>query len=346
MLTEVCRSGFEALVALVSWCPLPTPLFHPVRLSFRRVITSAVFVVLCQWVGATTVRAGLCGDDVAGSDVPCACGDTLVSSVVLGDDPIVQGTCASDGLLVHAPERTAPIIIDLNGAALRGGNEGVAIRVAQPGTGGVTIVSRRAMGQILGFRDAIVADQPDTLRQAENLWIQGCAQDGVRVAGSGTRLRLIEVRSCARDGFVVRGNDWDLHDLRAAECGRAGFSFSGFNGRLGNTGAGLMAESNRGAGFVLMGSGHELVDCYAAGNQGDGIHLNGVRLEVFGCLSTNNGGYGVGGAAGASYFARNVFVDNGKGDAALHGHAGVVEGAANLVGPSARSARRAAESVP
>ena len=40
-------------------------------------------------VGAGQVGAKNCGDDVAGQDVPCACGDTVVSDVALNGDPVL-----------------------------------------------------------------------------------------------------------------------------------------------------------------------------------------------------------------------------------------------------------------
>ena len=39
---------------------------------------------------APKVGAKLCGDNVDGRDVPCACGDTVVSDLVLNDDPVLD----------------------------------------------------------------------------------------------------------------------------------------------------------------------------------------------------------------------------------------------------------------
>ena len=47
------------------------------------------------------LRAKLCGDDVGGRDIACDCGDTVVSSVVLRDDPVTTRECPSDGLIVR-----------------------------------------------------------------------------------------------------------------------------------------------------------------------------------------------------------------------------------------------------
>ena len=57
-------------------------------------------LALVAVLGMASAAAGkLCGDDVDGADVPCACGDVVVSSTVLDDDPVVSGApCAHDGL--------------------------------------------------------------------------------------------------------------------------------------------------------------------------------------------------------------------------------------------------------
>ena len=69
---------------------------------------------------ATRAAAKLCGDDVNGQDIPCACGDILASSVVLGDDPVTTEVCPRDGLLVRAQDERSAIRLDLHGHTLRG----------------------------------------------------------------------------------------------------------------------------------------------------------------------------------------------------------------------------------
>src|SRR5262245_16693351 len=89
---------------------------------------AAVVLSAALWTGPALAR--LCGDDVDGQDIPCACGDVLVSSVVLRDDPIVSGDpCPQDGLVVRAPDARRGLVVDLHGSVLRGVGGGVGIRI-------------------------------------------------------------------------------------------------------------------------------------------------------------------------------------------------------------------------
>ena len=59
------------------------------KVSHREwIIGAACAVSLLVLFTVSPAQAKLCGDDVQGQDVPCACGDTLVSGVVLSDDPV------------------------------------------------------------------------------------------------------------------------------------------------------------------------------------------------------------------------------------------------------------------
>src|SRR5258707_695047 len=97
-------------------------------------------------LGGTAASAEVCGGGVDGSDVPCACGDVVVSSVRLDGDPVVSGApCRHDGLIVRAPEELRrAIIVDLNGATLRGSGNGVGIRIVGGGPGGARVTSSGA----------------------------------------------------------------------------------------------------------------------------------------------------------------------------------------------------------
>src|SRR5579862_3150946 len=104
-----------------------------------------------------TAHAKLCGDDVQGRDVPCACGDTLVSSVVLTDDPVTTTVCPGDGLIVR-PSGVVGITVDLNGQTIRGSNRGSGLWVL---AGGARVVSSRQPAHIEHFRDGVVAQGDD-----------------------------------------------------------------------------------------------------------------------------------------------------------------------------------------
>src|SRR6185295_18777988 len=106
----------------------------------RIVRTASILTVLAVLFVTSLAHAKLCGDDVQGQDVPCACGDTVVSSVVLTDDPVTSSVCAADGLIVRAGS-AAQITVDLNGKTLRGSGQGAGLWVIYGGSGGVRLLS-------------------------------------------------------------------------------------------------------------------------------------------------------------------------------------------------------------
>src|SRR5690349_7273720 len=128
-----------------------------------------------------TALAKLCGDDVAGQDVPCACGDVVVSDVALGDDPVTQQPCPGDGLVVRAAAAGHGVTIDLRGRTLRGSGHGVGVWVLAGGPGGARVVSTGGPGTVDGFRDGVVANGNDTLALLDGIVATANGRDGVRV---------------------------------------------------------------------------------------------------------------------------------------------------------------------
>src|ERR1041384_6030684 len=110
-------------------------------------------------VGATRVDAKLCGDDVGGQDVACACGDVIVSDVVLdASDPVTQERCAADGLVVRSPQASHGLTVDLRGQSLRGSGHGAGILLLDGGPGGASVVSTGGTtATIEGFQDGVLA---------------------------------------------------------------------------------------------------------------------------------------------------------------------------------------------
>src|SRR5262249_29539035 len=133
---------------------------HMPAFRFGRVATVGAAVALLV---AARASAKFCGDDVAGQDVPCACGDILVSSVVLTNDPVVTEVCPRDGLLVRAQDDRSALRIDLNGRALHGSGIGTGLRVLNGGPGGLRIVSSGGSATIEGFGDGITSRGGDNL---------------------------------------------------------------------------------------------------------------------------------------------------------------------------------------
>lgn len=77
-------------------------------------------------LAAAVVHAD-CGDDIGGERVPCGCGDVVVSDTRLRPgDPVVEGACPADGLILRAAPAASSLTLDLGGLELRGRGAGVA----------------------------------------------------------------------------------------------------------------------------------------------------------------------------------------------------------------------------
>jgi hypothetical protein len=110
-------------------------------------------VLTCTLLAAAgQVSAKNCGDDVDGQDVPCACGDTVVSNLALGADPILDAPCPADGLLVRVNDTRSGLTVDLRGNTIRGQGRGMGIWVLNGGKGGARIVSTGAVGDRRGLQ--------------------------------------------------------------------------------------------------------------------------------------------------------------------------------------------------
>src|SRR3989442_3213738 len=158
------------------------------RWKFRVPLVLAVAVLLV----APQAGAKLCGDNVGGRDVPCACGDTVVSDVTLGDDPVVDAVCPADGLIVRAPSSPVGVTVDLRGKTLRGSGNGAGVWVVNGGVGGARIVSSGGPATIEGFRDGILGQGSDTVRLIDGVVTSHSVRDGIRVGGDNYEVRNSE----------------------------------------------------------------------------------------------------------------------------------------------------------
>lgn len=257
----------------------------------RRMVPLALGIL---WVlGGTPAAAKPCGDDVAGKRVACACGDVVVSSLTLGDDPVVSTTCDGDGLVVRVPEAAEGVTIDLKGRTLRGGERGAGLWIIDGGPGGAKVVSSSGRGRIEGFRDGIVARGARAVALVENVDVRRPGRDGLRLHGGGYRVLSVTVEGAGRDGLALDGRDFVCRSSRAAGNGRFGFNVNGRNSVLGLPGAGNTAEENGRDGFHLMGSGHRLNVCEALRNRKEGVSMRGGGQEIVGCIARGNGTDGI-----------------------------------------------------
>jgi hypothetical protein len=137
-----------------------------------------------------------CGDDIDGARVPCACGDVVVVDTRLDpSDPIVQGPCIADGLVVRARPDASHITVDLNGLTIRGQGVGVGVRVLDGGADGARILGGEAGGEatIAGFREAVRATRPGALAALAGVRAGPVAQRGIVVRAERHRALSLEV---------------------------------------------------------------------------------------------------------------------------------------------------------
>lgn len=253
-----------------------------------RSIRTGTFIAIGLLSLVATAHAKLCGDDVDGLDVPCACGDVVVSDVTLADDPVARATCAGDGLLVRALDPHAEITVDLAGATLRGDGTGIGILVIFGGASGARVVSSGAPATIDKFRDGVAAHGSQSLSLLEQVTITRSARDGVRVHAENYQVRNVDVRASGRDGFGIMGGRFRIADTTAVTNARHGYFVMGRGGALGASGHGIAARGNGGAGLMVGGDTHQIVDCIANTNNKQGLHVMGDGHEIIGCEADEN----------------------------------------------------------
>jgi hypothetical protein len=277
-------------------------------------IGRALFALLLLACALLPEPAGAkpCGDDVGGRDVPCACGDTVVSGLVLGSDPVTTATCPADGLVVRASAMPAGVTIDLNAKTLRGRGAGAGLWIVDGGPGGARVVSSGGPATIEGFRDGLVALEPGGVALIDGLRVTTSARDGMRVRGDGFEMRNAEAHESGRDGIALVGSGFRVTATRARRSRRFGYFVMGQGAVLGASGAGNAVEGSGAHGVNLMGTGHRLIEATATGAGKDGLHLAGTRLEIRGCVAAANAGHGIVGSGMDWRLAGNQARDNGR----------------------------------
>jgi len=273
--------------------------------------SASILLVVVLW-SPFDAAAKLCGDDVQGRDIPCACGDVVVSSLVVTDDPVARTVCEQDGLIVRTEAGPTGATVDLRGATIRGGKHGAGIKILAGGAPGVRIISSTGPAAIEGFEDGIFAHGAQSVTLIDGILAVNNSRDGIRVMASGYEIRNSESQGSGRDGFSVAGNGYRLSHTRSVGSKRSGYNIMGQNATLGTPGAGLVAEGSGEFGFNLMGMGHQLVDCVARAAFKDGVMVMGMHLEIRGCTASDNGGHGIGGMGSDVMLAGNRALNNNK----------------------------------
>jgi hypothetical protein len=267
----------------------------------------ALFVLLVAAFVVGTADAKLCGDDVAGSDVPCACGDVVVSDLVLGDDPVLAAPCASDGLVVRAPEASHSLLIDLAGKTLRGSGRGTGLWILHGGPGGARVVSSGGPAAIENFRDGVIAHGANSLASLDGVQVARSERDGFQIGAAGWwQLRNSEARFSGRHGFSLSGNGFQVSGTRSFDSGNDGYAVTGW----GNVLTDLVSERSGGVGLAMMGMDHYVSDCTVNASAKHGVRFTGWRLEFRRCVATGNGGDGISGMVNYGNFSGNRALDN------------------------------------
>ena len=292
-----------------------------------------------MWVPAPA-PAKLCGDNVGGTDVPCACGDTVVSDVVLANDPVTTMVCTGDALVVRAAADAAHgVTIDLAGKTLRGNGHGTGVWLVYGGPGGARLLSTGAQAQLVGFMDGIVAHGANSVALVDNLGITGSARDGVRVSALDYRVHAVDVKDSGHDGLELGGRRFQVTATSAANSKRYGYAVSGAGGTIGMPGAGNVTRGSGPAGFSVTGARHHLVECTASGAGHEGFHLNGMHFTISACTAEDNGRDGIGGTGMDWRFVGNRAVNNRRNGVMVRGAQvaddGGNRGSGNGIGPQA-----------
>ncbi len=258
------------------------------------------FALIAAWallLPASPSAAGVCGDDVGGVRVACACGDTVVSNTVLSaTDPVVSQPCAGDGLLLAAAQGADGLVLELTGLSLVGSGKGIGLRVLRGGAGGAVIIGGDGdtRASIARFRTGVAGVGSNVIREIRNVDLIANARDGMQVRSSGMLVESVTATRNGRDGVRVSGHGSTLTGVESDENLGSGL-------RVGGSGTTVRARSvgNGSNGAFLTGRGHDLTSSQLSGNGGAGVMASGRGHNASGVRIGDNGGGSVAGRQGA-----------------------------------------------
>jgi hypothetical protein len=194
----------------------------------HRVARSSLFAVAwlaAFWLPQTAYAQLLCGDDVAGARVPCACGGVVVSDTTLSaDDPVVQQRCSGDGLIVRAPASAKSIRLSLGGNSLVGTGSGAGIRVIAGGTDGAIIEGGGAgvRAVVAGFGSGLRATGRRSVAELRGIEFDANREHGVALWALDVRVTDVGAEGNGHDGVHVGGRQASLEGVEARSNGRYG----------------------------------------------------------------------------------------------------------------------------
>jgi hypothetical protein len=287
--------------------------------------------------------AKLCGDDVAGRDVPCECGDIVASDLALDDDPVASTRCPDNALIVRAIRAPRGVTIDLRGRTLSGSGGGHGLWIVHGGPGGARVVSTGAPGAITGFRDGIATTNPRALALIENVVASAVLEDGIRVRGTGYEIRNTQVWDAGRNGFSLGGRGFRVRGTAAVGSRGSGYLVSGLAGELGVPGDGIVAADSGEDGVRLHGRGHQVQDCVAVGGRRNGVRLGAGYVALRGCRLADNRGAGLKGRGRSIELADNLAFGNGESGLAVSGPYLADQGGNDGIGNGAEATQHAVQ---
>ena len=258
----------------------------PYSVRFRLAAVAAASSAALALTLPPSADAGVCGDDVGGARVACACGDVVVSDTVLQPtDPVTVERCPLDGLFLKAPAGAASITLNLDGHSLVGRGRGSGVRVIHGGSEGARILGGEGgrRGQIVGFGDGVRAHGTRPVQEVRDLDVKGNSDAGISVRSNEVRVRSVRSEKNGGDGFRLRGYDGSYLDVVAYGSNGVGLGMDG-------EGAVVRGKSqeNGGHGVLADGREHDLGALVVERNAGDGVQLRGRGHRTGGLRSADN----------------------------------------------------------
>ncbi len=247
-----------------------------------------VFTVALALSISSSSSAKVCGDDIDGVRIACACGDVVASdSTLRPTDPVVLERCPGFGLILRADPLAESITLDLGGLALRGSDRLFGILVDRGGNEGATIVGgpRGRVGYVTGFATGLSVPNPHAL----------------------ARVARVVARGNHSEGFLIRHRGAFVIDCAAEDNGGHGFQIMGRGGRFLN----LRAERNGRNGITIRSPGATVV-AVTQDNAENGVVSDGPRSDLNGVTARNNGRHGVVATRGRQLIDGTASYGNGR----------------------------------
>jgi hypothetical protein len=253
-----------------------------------------------------------CGDTAGpgGSNVPCSCGDTVVTNTLLtspaqdpiNGDPVVStedaDLCDGDGLFIAPPNATR-MALNLGGNTIRGKGAGIGITIV-----GTDVRVNIRNGRVRNFATGLtnVGNATGDARisaitvdnNVDGLHIEGNSHEidgnqaldntgtGVRVLGNSNKVQINQVSRSGANGIEVNGNGNDINTNRLNRNIGSGIVVQGDNNAMDHN----TVENNGLDGIAVVGNGDgdpntlELWKNKVNKNRGNGITVNGNNHEI------------------------------------------------------------------